>query len=136
MTDTHRLSPQTTTSSSGYHSDLSSTNQSPQSIHENPIELIIQKKTNKNFSRISSFIRKQYEKAKLRFLSSKQRPSSPITTFSKSTSTTALTNVSENIPIKPPRSSFIEPVNLFSILFEMIILLSFVRRLNLFMFLH
>jgi hypothetical protein len=89
MTDTHRISPQTT-SSSGYHSDLSSAtsaNESPQSIHEiltNTLEksssssfssssnlknktiLITTNPTfekpliNKNLSRISSFIRKQY----------------------------------------------------------------------------
>ncbi len=106
MTDTHRLSSQTT-SSSGYHSDLSSSNQSPQSIHENPIEPITEKKINKNFSRISSFIRKQYEKAKLKLMPSRQHTSSPVSTFSKSTSTTALPNSSEN-----KRSAFIGPVKI------------------------
>ncbi len=118
MTDIRRLSPQTT-SSSGYHSDLSSVNQSPQLIHENPIEpmtssLPTEKKTNnKNFSRLSNFLRKQYEKAKLKLISSKQRPSQPVITCSKSTSTTALSDSLENKTQQlsiHKRSSFIEPV--------------------------
>ncbi len=124
MTDTRRLSPQTI-SSSGYHSDLSSSNQSPQSIHENTIEQPTssqtEKKTNKNLSRLSSFLRKQYERAKLKFLSSKQ-PSLPIKTCSKATSMTPLTYISENNHLKSQqpsssvnkRSSFIEPVRYFS----------------------
>jgi len=136
ITDTRRLSPQTT-SSSGYHSDLSSAtsaNESPQSIHEIlPITLEkssssstsssshVQKKTiliptnptyekpliNKNLSRISSFIRKQYERAKSKLiskpLSSSQAPTSTIITCSKATSTTPLSHLSENnytLPIK------------------------------------
>jgi len=122
MTDIRRISPQTT-SSSGYHSDLSSANQSPQSIHENIIEptivLQIEKKTGKSFSRLSSFIRKQYERAKLKLLSSKQQPPRPppVTTCSKATSTTPLSYLSESsyIKLQQPssihkRSSFIEPV--------------------------
>ena len=113
MTDTRRLSPQTT-SSSGYHSDLSSNNQSPQSIHDNSREEI-DKSTNKNFARLSCFLRKQYEKAKLKLLSSKQRPILLVETSCKATSTTALTNNPENHPIQTTsavqkRSSFIEPV--------------------------
>lgn len=116
MTDTRRLSPQTT-SSSGYHSDLSSANQSPQSIHENiePLTSIpYEKKLNKSFSRLSSFLHKQYEKVKLKLTPSKQ-----ITTCSKATSTTPLSYVPENNQIKSQeqisnciykRSSFIEPV--------------------------
>jgi len=127
MTDTRRLSPQTT-SSSGYHSDLSSTNQSPQSIHDNipmtieqSASLQIEKKVNKNFLRISTFFRKQYQKAKLKLISSKQSSSS-IKTCSKSTSTTALSSSSENNnPTKSQQpssstskhSSFIEPVKYF-----------------------
>lgn len=111
MTDTRRLSPQTT-SSSGYHSDLSSTNQSPQSIHDNSRERI-DKNANKNFARLSCFLRKQYEKAKWKFLSPKQRPS--LETSTKATSTTALP-INPDHQSKPPspsvqkRSSFIEPV--------------------------
>jgi hypothetical protein len=131
MIDTHRLSPQTT-SSSGYHSDLSSTNQSPQSIHENLPSTIEQsnssqseKKINKNFSRISSFLRKQYERAKLKFISSKQPPPPPppIKTCTKATSTTPLSYLSENNHIKSQQlsssssiskqNSLNEPVNYF-----------------------
>lgn len=113
MTDTRRLSPQTT-SSSGYHSDLSSNNQSPQSIHDNSRERI-DKSTNNNFARLSCFLRKQYEKAKLKLLSSKQRTLLLVETSTKATSTTALTNNPESQPIQPTsavqkRSSFIEPV--------------------------
>jgi hypothetical protein len=128
MTDTRRISPQTT-SSSGYHSDLSSatsTNESPQSIHESlPSSLEkssssstssshIPKKTvlitansiydksvaHKNISRLSSFIRKQYERAKSKFipkpLSSSKAPTSTITTCTKATSTTPLSHLSED----------------------------------------
>ncbi|CAF0904516.1 unnamed protein product [Rotaria sordida] len=133
MTDSRRISPQTT-SSSGYHSDLSSAtpaNQSPQSIHEilpNTLEksslstsssLQLQEKTisitnnstydklivNKNLSRISSFIRRQYERAKSKFISKPLLSSSSsssqvhvpkITTCSKATSTTPITHLSED----------------------------------------
>jgi hypothetical protein len=129
MTDTRRISPQTT-SSSGYHSDLSSAtsnNESPQSISEIlPINLEksssssnsssshIQKKTvlittnsiydkpvpHKNLSRLSSFIRKQYERAKSKLiskpLSSSKVPISTITTCTKATSTTPLSHLSED----------------------------------------
>jgi Rps23 Pro-64 3,4-dihydroxylase Tpa1-like proline 4-hydroxylase len=124
MTDTRRLSPQTT-SSSGYHSDLSSsTDQSPQLIHENVSTTIVQstsleveKKINKSFTRLSSFIRRQYERARLKLISSKQPPP-PIKTCSKATSITPLSYLSENNHIKSSqpstsiykRSSFIEPV--------------------------
>ncbi|CAF0982701.1 unnamed protein product [Adineta ricciae] len=126
MTDTRRISPQTT-SSSGYHSDLSSatsTNESPQSIHEIlPIQYEkatssssaqTQKKTltlttnsthdksvtNKNLSRLSSFIRKQYERAKSKLTSkplssSTYVPTSTVPTCSKATSTTPLSHLSE-----------------------------------------
>jgi len=137
MTDTRRISPQTT-SSSGYHSDLSSAtsaNESPQSIHEilaNTLEksssssfssssnlknktILITTNptfekplTNKNLSRLSSFIRKQYERAKSKLiskpLSSSQGPASTIITCSKATSTTPLSHLSQNnysLPIKP-----------------------------------
>jgi hypothetical protein len=125
LTDSRRISPQTT-SSSGYHSDLSSAtsaNESPQSIQETlPITLEkssspshLQKKTslistnstydkpltNKNLSRISSFIRKQYERAKSKLISkplssSSQPPVSTITSCSKSTSITPLSHLSED----------------------------------------
>jgi hypothetical protein len=133
ITDIRRISPQTTTSS-GYHSDLSSAtsaNESPQSIHEIlPVTLEkstsssfssstsshLQKKTillttdptydktlpNKNLSRISSFIRKQYERAKAKIIpkplstSSSQAPVSTITTCTKATSTTPLSHLSED----------------------------------------
>jgi len=132
MTDTRRISPQTT-SSSGYHSDLSSatsTNDSPQSIHEilpsnlekssssSTSSSHIQKKTvlittnstydrpvpHKNLSRLSSFIRKQYERAKSKFIakplssssSSSKAPRSTITTCTKATSTTPLSHLSED----------------------------------------
>jgi hypothetical protein len=129
MTDTRRISPQTT-SSSGYHSDLSSAtsaNESPQSIQEIlPVTLEqssssctsssssshLKKKTNvtyekplpnKNLSRLSSFIRKQYERAKSKFISkplssstSSQVPPSTITTCTKATSTTPLSHLSED----------------------------------------
>ncbi|CAF1450506.1 unnamed protein product [Rotaria sp. Silwood1] len=131
MTDSRRISPQTT-SSSGYHSDLSSAtpaNQSPQSIHDIlPVTLEkscissssssssqLQKKTisainnstydklliNKNLSRISSFIRKQYERAKSKFISKPLLSSSQIhvpktTTCSKATSTTPITHLLED----------------------------------------
>jgi hypothetical protein len=145
MTDTHRISPQTT-SSSGYHSDLSSAtsaNESPQSIHEiltNTLEksssssfssssnlknktiLITTNPTfekpliNKNLSRISSFIRKQYERAKSKLiskpLSSSQAPTSTIITCSKATSTTPLTHLSQDnytLPTKPQQQQQQQP---------------------------
>ncbi|CAF1023850.1 unnamed protein product [Adineta steineri] len=131
MTDTRRISPQTT-SSSGYHSDLSSAisaNESPQSIHEILPHTFdkfssssqIQKRTvlvttttnstyekslpNKNLSRISSFIRRHYERAKSKLVSkslssslssTSQAPISTITTCSKATSTTPLSHLSED----------------------------------------
>ena len=116
MTDTRRLSPQTT-SSSGYHSDLSSNNQSPQSIHDQHSRQITDKQSpTKSFARLSCFLRKQYEKAKVKFLFTKPRPFPPIETCSKSTSTTALTNPTELHPAQTStkiyqRSSFIEPVH-------------------------
>ncbi|UJR26724.1 hypothetical protein I4U23_008039 [Adineta vaga] len=127
MTDTRRISPQTT-SSSGYHSDLSSAisaNESPQSIHEilpvryeKPTQpssssqtqnrtLVVTTNstydkplTNKNLSRLSSFIRKQYERAKSKLTSkplssSTYVPTSTVTTCSKATSTTPLSHMSE-----------------------------------------
>jgi hypothetical protein len=128
--DTRRLSPQTT-SSSGYHSDLSSTNESPKSIHENTPTNIeqytvchIRKKTNndtslkiKSLSRISSFIRKQYERAKLKLTPEKPHPPL-IKTSSKATSTTPLSYSLENPLSKPQQfssstykySSYVEPV--------------------------
>ncbi len=158
--------------SNGNHSDLSSatsTNESPQSIQDilpNTLEKSslssssshLQKKTvvlttnstydkpitNKNLSRISSFIRKQYERAKSKFISKplsssiSQAPVSTITTCSKATSTTPLSQLSEDnytlttkqqqqhsIPNKKPhyhqhylssvykQNSFTEPVSLF-----------------------
>ncbi|CAF1085479.1 unnamed protein product [Rotaria sp. Silwood1] len=141
-TDTRRLSPQTT-SSSGYHSDLSSTNESPQSIHENrstinkqsnyvQINKTINNNNNnnnnkslktKNISRISSFIRKQYERAKSKLILKRHyHQSSPIKTCSKATSTTPLSYLSENNNIKLrqsspiyQQSSFIEPSKIHSI---------------------
>ena len=128
LTDIRRISPQTT-SSSGYHSDLSSatfTNESPQSIPEiHPITLekssststastshcpqqkpifITAKSTSeksseqKNLSRLSSFIRKQYERAKSKFISKTLSSSQPsaITTCTKATSTTPLSHLSED----------------------------------------
>lgn len=121
MTDTRRLSPQTT-SSSGYHSDLSSslTNQSPESIHDNSEQSssLIQppeKKFNKSFTRLSNFLHKQYEKVKLKLVSSKQTSTSTIATCSKATSTTPICYPLENNQPKIQsciykRSSFIEPV--------------------------
>jgi hypothetical protein len=128
MTDTRRLSPQTTTSS-GYHSDLSSTNESTHGItptttleqsssSEIPKKTIDNKSlTNKNLSRISSFIRKQYERAKTKLIPTKQRPPA-ITTSSKATSITPLPHLTENNYTKQQQhylstiyqqSSFIEP---------------------------
>lgn len=119
LTDTRRLSPQTTVSS-GYHSDLSSatsTNESPQSIQDIlPVTLDkssssqIQKKTillcekspstQKNVSRISSFLRKQYERARSKFSTkptgSSQGPVTTVTTSSKATSTTPLSQLSDH----------------------------------------
>lgn len=127
LTDTRRLSPQTTVSS-GYHSDLSSAtsaNESPQSIQDIlPVTLDksscsqIQKKTvllttnslyekpssQKNVSRISSFLRKQYERAKSKFssksLSSSQAPVTTVITSSKATSTTPLSDDNYNLSSK------------------------------------
>ncbi|CAF5175100.1 unnamed protein product, partial [Rotaria magnacalcarata] len=132
ISDPRRISPQTT-SSSGYHSDLSSatpTNGSPQSIHEilpSTLEKSSisstssstsqpQKKslsitrnstydkpvTSKNISRLSSFIRKQYERAKSKFTSksiSSQIYASTVTTCSKATSTAPLAHLSEDSSI-------------------------------------
>jgi len=123
MTDPRRISPQTT-SSSGYHSDLSSAtsaNESPQSITLEKSSSSsfspsshIQKKTvlittnptyekpstSKNLSRISSFIRKQYERAKSKLISkpisSSQISAPTVTTCSKATSTTPLSHLSED----------------------------------------
>lgn len=127
LTDTRRISPQTT-SSSGYHSDLSSatfTNESPQSISEiHPISLeksslsstttthssqhkpifittkpTLEKSTEqKSLSRISSFIRKQYERAKSKLISKTHSSTQPstLTTCTKATSTTPLSHLSED----------------------------------------
>ena len=114
ITDTRRSSPQTT-SSSGYQSDLSLTNESPQSI-PHILEQSTYSQTDKktidknNFSRITSFIRKQYERAKSKLLPQKQ-----VITCSKATSTTPLSYVSDKTYLKPSschynKSSFIEPV--------------------------
>jgi hypothetical protein len=136
MSDVRRISPQTT-SSSGYHSDLSSatsTNQSPQSIHEilpttlekshlSPLSSVHSQQkslniannstygkpvTNKNLSRLSSFLRRQYERARSKlsmttttfhshpktYLS--QAPvSNVVATCSKATSTTPLSHLSD-----------------------------------------
>ena len=146
MSDPRRISPQTT-SSSGYHSDLSSatsTNQSPQSIHE-ILPLTVEESPSlsssshsqhkatssadtsfhdrpantKNLSRLSSFLRRQYERARSKLapmtstLSSHQQqkllstqPSKPtvVTTCSKGTSTTPVSHLSEDnytFPSKP-----------------------------------
>ncbi|CAF1073448.1 unnamed protein product [Adineta steineri] len=125
-TDTLRLSPQTT-SSSGYHSDLSSTHESPGSIngnittHTDQYSCRIRKKTadnkllkNKSLSQISNFIRKQYERAKSKLISEKQH-TRPIQTCTKSTSTTPLSYLSQSHHAKSVssnyrQSSFIEPV--------------------------
>ncbi|CAF2738991.1 unnamed protein product [Rotaria sp. Silwood2] len=136
MTDTRRLSPQTT-SSSGYHSDLSSTNESPQSIRENRptinkqsccVQINNDKSLQtKNISRISSFIRKQYERAKSKLILKKSHHHhrlSPIKTCSKATSTTPLNYLTENNRTKLrqsssssiyQRSSFMEPSMIHSI---------------------
>ena len=141
LTDIRRISPQTT-SSSGYHSDLSSAtsaNESPQSIseiHPNTLEksssssssstshcpqkAIFITTTNsisdkssqqKNFSRLSSFIRKQYERARSKLTSkthsSSQASTMTITTCTKATSTTPLSHLSEvnyTLSSKPPAS--------------------------------
>ena len=130
MSDSRRLSPQTT-SSSGYHSDLSSatsTNESPQSIHEilpttsekcsstsssyrHPKIMVMstdaahdKSSANKNLSRLSSFLRRQYERAKSRLTTNQpaskahasQVPASSVTTCSKATSTTPLSHLSED----------------------------------------
>lgn len=117
MTDTRRLSPQTT-SSSGYHSDLSLSNGSPQSIKEHQsthLETNENKPTKfKNLTRLSTFIRKQYERAKSKFTSRKSDPSS-LQTYSKATSTTPSSYTSDNnhIPLSSSvytQNSFIEPV--------------------------
>ncbi|CAF4445415.1 unnamed protein product [Rotaria socialis] len=132
ISDPRRISPQTT-SSSGYHSDLSSAtpvNGSPQSIHE-ILPSTLEKSsisstssstsqsqnkslsittnstydkpvTSKNLSRLSSFIRKQYERAKSKFTSkstSSQIYASAVTTCSKATSTAPLTHLSEDSSI-------------------------------------
>ena len=97
MTDTRYLSPQTS-NSSGYHSDLSS----PQSIHENPID---QSKT--NLPRLSKFFRKQYERVKTKFRTSKP----PVQTASKATSTTTILHDQSSIRQSIQRNSFIEPVH-------------------------
>jgi hypothetical protein len=126
MSDTRRLSPQTT-SSSGYHSDLSLTTESPRSIP--PIveqsSYLQNEKTNlsvnKKILRISCFIRKQYERVKLKLTPQKQI-SQHIITCSKATSTTPVPYKSENHYLQPQelpscrykQSSFIEPVKYFS----------------------
>lgn len=131
MTDSRRISPQTT-ASSGYHSDLSSatsTNQSPQSLHEivsvpidksprssrtlSTLAMRVPKQnsslidnsvydkasTQKNLSRISSFIRRQYERARSKFTSHNNNTSqqqripintNTVKTCTKATSTTPL----------------------------------------------
>ncbi|CAF1072096.1 unnamed protein product [Rotaria sordida] len=136
MTDICRLSSQTTSCSSGYHSDLSSTNESPQSIHEkrsanNKQSNFVQNNKiinndkslkTKNISRISTFIRKQYERAKSKLILKKSHNSSPTKTCSKATSTTPVNYLSENNHIKLrqspsiyKRNSFIEPSIIHSI---------------------
>lgn len=129
ITDIRHVSPQTT-SSSGYHSDLSSTNESPQSIHDSrqaPQEQSTSNETdkktnsdkssqNKNFSLISTFLRKQYERAKSKLVSKKDLTNS-VTKCSKATSTTPLNYLSEATHRRLPQlssnykqSAFIQPV--------------------------
>ncbi|CAF1537744.1 unnamed protein product [Adineta ricciae] len=119
-----RLSPQTI-SSSGYHSDLSSTNDSPGSSHRNrheyveyyasiPVRTKIQTNKMTSLSQISNFLRKQYERAKSKFLSEKHH-SSTIKTSTKATSTTPVPYLTDSIHrpsmiSKYKQSSFIEPV--------------------------
>ena len=140
MSDSRRISPQTT-SSSGYHSDLSSAtsnNQSPQSIHEilpltlekspslsssshsqnkatSSVDTSIHEKpaSTKNLSRLSSFLRRQYERARSKIASTtttttrssyhpqkllSTQPSKPtvVATCSKGTSTTPVSHLSED----------------------------------------
>ena len=135
MSDTRRLSPQTT-SSSGYHSEFSSTNESPQSIDDVlslPIEQVSsissqvsqQPKVStgrKSLARISSFLRQQYQRAKSKFIPSKRSAPPAISTCTKATSTTPVpspcqtTDASTSHPsyssLNSGDSSFIEPVSL------------------------
>ncbi|UJR22377.1 hypothetical protein I4U23_025439 [Adineta vaga] len=124
VTDTRCLSPQTI-GSSGYHSDLSSTNDSPGSIHDNRnvhveyySSVQIRKKTQDNkmtsLAQISNFLRKQYERAKSKFISEKHH-SRTMKTSTKATSTTPIPYLTDKLhqPTLPSRykqSSFIEPV--------------------------
>lgn len=155
LSDTRRISPQTTTSS-GYHSDLSSAtsaNQSPQSIQDIlpdaldksvSLSTSTQKKTvpthekstttNKNLSRLSSFLRRQYDKARSKLSSvthqpplssgipsstsssSQQKTSSVSTTVvhtcSKGTSTTPLSHLSSTTyayPTKSQQKTYYQP---------------------------
>lgn len=154
LSDTRRISPQTTTSS-GYHSDLSSAtsaNQSPQSIQDILPDTSdklssssqIQKKTisndeksttNKSFSRLSSFLRRQYDRARSKLSSvthhsthssssssSQQKPSTIPTTVvhtcSKATSTTPLSHLSDSnyaYPKKSQQKTYYQPQYLSSV---------------------
>ena len=135
--DTRRLSPQTT-SSSGYHSDLSSSNESPQSIHDAAAAAVVagepasyssydrrtttdrKSSANKNLARLSTFFRQQYERAKSKLLPS--RASIPsVSTCSKATSITPVVSpyANSNYATSPAPyassaaytySSFVEPV--------------------------
>ena len=140
MTDTRRQAPQTT-SSSGYHNDFSSVYESPQFIRRiQPKPILEQSNLSKrkkstienylsltnNLIRLSSFLRKQYERAKSKLILNKRVPSR-ITTCSKATSTTALCFLKDSNHTKPlsliaKKSSFIEPVriNYYQVLFLII----------------
>ena len=133
--DTRRLSPQTT-SSSGYHSDLSSSNESPQSIHDAAVVVAGESASpdrrtttdrkssaNKNLARLSTFFRQQYERAKSKLLPS--RASIPsVSTCSKATSITPVSPYANSNYATSPApyassaaytySSFVEPVSLHS----------------------
>ncbi|CAF3138805.1 unnamed protein product [Rotaria socialis] len=118
MADNRHFSPQTT-NSSGYHSDLSLATESPQSVKENLSTLNIEsnfvqsnkniddKKSfkSKNITRLSSYLHKQYERAKSKLVIKKQLQF-PIKLCSKATSTTPLSHLADNNNhIKLPKSS-------------------------------
>ena len=145
-----RLSPQTI-SSSGYHSDLSSTNDSPGSSHRNrherveyyasiPVRTKIQTNKMTSLSQVSNFLRKQYERAKSKFISEKHH-SRTIKTSTKATSTTPVPYLMDSIHrpsmlSKYKQSSFIEPVRFLVKSIDSNLPISFSRRYVLCMSVH
>lgn len=126
VSDTRCVSPQTI-SSSGYHSDLSSTNDSPRSTHDHPLGYVgsypsmrARKKADESkrtgLTQISDFIRKQYARAKSKFVCEKPQLRT-VETCAKSTSTTTMPFLRDSqyqrrsIMVDRQPSAFVEPVS-------------------------